>query len=55
MTMTLIFEISVILICFGAKLRRFVSLNFDFFVTIFDTMIRSSLAKVPESLVPSGF
>ena len=55
LTIKLIFEISVIVICLGAKVGGFESLNFDFFVINFDTMKRISLAKVPKSLVPSGF
>ena len=36
--MTLIFRLSVIMLCFGAKLQKLESLNLDFWVFNFDTI-----------------
>ena len=53
--MTLIFKISVIVICFGAKWGGFESLNFEFGVGNFDTMKLIFSAKVSENLIQQGF
>ena len=53
--MTLIFEISVIVICLGAEAGGFESRNFDFWVFIFDKIKRISFAKVAKSFAPSRF
>ena len=54
-TKTLIFKISVIMLCFGAKKWWFKTLNFDFSVVNFDIMKRISFTKVAKSLVESHF
>ena len=53
--MTLIFKISVIVNCFGAKVGGGESLNFDLGVFNFDTMKFILFAKVLKILVPSHF
>ena len=54
-TMTHIFELSVFVMCFGAKSGEFEPLNFGICVANFDTMKLFSLTKVPKTLVPSHF
>ena len=54
-TMTLIFEISVIVICFGAKWDGFKSPNLDFRMVNFDIMKRISFVKILKSLMSSHF
>ena len=53
--MTLIFEISVIVICFGAKWDGFKSPNLDLRVVDFDTMKQIFCAIMSEALIPQGF